>query len=114
MERMVAHCGLICTDCPAYAATQANDQAALEAVATQWRKEYNAPNITAESVLCDGCLTDKGQKCNHCFECEIRACATSLAVINCAYCADYACERLASFFEFVPEAKGTLDAIRVD
>ena len=58
MERMVAYCGLICTDCPGYIATQANDRAELERVAEMWRKEYNAPEITVESVICDGCIVD--------------------------------------------------------
>lgn len=32
MDRMVAYCGLVCTDCPAYAATQAEARATLEEV----------------------------------------------------------------------------------
>jgi hypothetical protein len=51
MNRIVAVCGLICTDCPAYVATQADDRAALERVAAEWRQAYNAPNITVESVI---------------------------------------------------------------
>ena len=54
MDKMIAYCGLVCTDCPAYTATQENDQAALERVAAQWREEYNASDITVESVICDG------------------------------------------------------------
>jgi len=30
MNKIVAYCGLVCSDCPAYIATQANDRAALE------------------------------------------------------------------------------------
>ena len=33
MAEMIAYCGLVCTACPAYIATQANDRAALEQVA---------------------------------------------------------------------------------
>jgi hypothetical protein len=112
MEKMIAYCGLVCTDCPAYLATQANDRAALERVAAQWREEFNAPSITVESIICDGCLTDQGRKCSHCFECDIRACAMALNVANCALCADYACEKLQGFFGFVPDARTLLDGIR--
>jgi hypothetical protein len=49
MDKMIAYCGLVCTDCPAYVATQANDRDALERVAAQWREEYNAPGLTVES-----------------------------------------------------------------
>lgn len=111
MDKMIAYCGLICTECPAYLATQANDRAELERVAAMWREEYNAPNITVESVLCDGCLTDQGRKCGHCFDCDIRACAMALNVANCGHCAEYACEKLAGFFGFVPDARATLDSV---
>ena len=116
MERMVAYCGLACTDCPAYIATQADNRAALEQVAARWREEFNAPDITVESVICDGCVTANGRHCGHWYECDIRACGMERGVTNCAYCADYArhggCEKLEGFFGFAPEAKATLDAIR--
>ena len=68
MERIVAYCGLICTECPAYLATKADDREAVEKVAAQWREDYNAPNITAEYVYCEGCLGEGGRKCGHCAE----------------------------------------------
>jgi len=112
MDKIVAYCGLVCTDCPAYIATQANDRAALERVAAQWRKEFNAPDITVESVICDGCLPEDVRHCGHCFECDIRACGIKRKVANCAYCADYPCEKLEGFFGFVPNARAVLDEIR--
>ena len=111
MDRMIAYCGLVCTDCQAYLATQANDRAELERVAAMWREQYGASNITAESVLCDGCIVG-GRKCGHCFECEIRACGIARGVLNCAHCADYGCEKLEGFFGFVPDARTLLDSIR--
>jgi hypothetical protein len=111
MDKIIAYCGLICSDCSAYIATQADDYAALERVAAQWREEYNAPNITVQSVLCDGCLRGE-RKCSHCAECEIRACGLERGVINCASCSDYPCEKLTGFFGFVPNAKTVLDEIR--
>lgn len=112
MDKMIAYCGLVCTDCPAYVATQANDRDALERVAAQWREEYNAPGLTVESVICDGCLTSDGRHCSHCSECQIRACGVERGVRNCAYCADYACEKLEGFFGFVPDARSVLDGVR--
>ena len=112
MDKIIAYCGLVCTDCPAYIATQADDRAALERVAAQWREEFNAPNISVESVICDGCLTDEGRKCGHCFECEVRACGVEQGVANCAHCDKYACDKLETFFGFAPDARVTLDGIR--
>ena len=62
MDNIIAYCGDICTDCSAYIATQANNRAALERVAAQWREEYNLPDITVESVICDGCLGSDGRR----------------------------------------------------
>ncbi len=112
MSKLVAYCGLICTDCSAYIATQADDREALERVATAWRVEYNAPEITVSGVICDGCLGPVGRKCRHCFECGIRACSMERGLANCAHCADYACEQLLGFFGFVPQAQTVLEQIR--
>lgn len=112
MDSIVAYCGLLCSDCSAYKATQAKDQAALEAVAAEWRQEYNAPDITVASVMCDGCPGTEGLKCGHWSECDIRACAMAAGVETCAACESYPCERLEGFFGFVPEARANLDALR--
>jgi len=113
MDKIIAYCGLVCTACPAYIATQADNQAALEQVAAQWREEYNAPDITIESVICDGCVTADGRHCGHWFECNIRICGMERNVANCAHCDDYGCEKLEGLFGFVPDAKVTLDGIRL-
>jgi hypothetical protein len=113
MDKMIAYCGLTCTDCPAYKATQANDQAALEQVAAEWREMFNAPQITAESVVCDGCLRTDGRLSGYCAHCGVRACAMERGVVNCAHCGDYeTCDTLAEFLTHAPEAKVTLDDIR--
>jgi hypothetical protein len=104
MEKMLAYCGLVCTDCPAYIATQSNDPAAMEKVAEQWRKQFNMPQITADSILCDGCTLTGGRLSGYCQTCKIRACAMDRSVPNCAHCADYACEDLRGFFVHAPEA----------
>ena len=112
MDRIVAFCGLVCTECPAYAATQAGDEKALEQVAEQWRKDYAAPTITVEGVRCDGCLGTGGRHCAHCSECEIRACGMRHGVRDCADCSKYPCTTLSAFFRMVPQAQATLDGIR--
>jgi len=113
MDKIIAYCGLTCTECEAYLATQANDRAALERVAAKWREEYHNPNVTVEYVICDGCLAGDGRLGGHCPDCDIRVCAVARGVTNCAHCDAYGCDRLEGFFSFVPTARAALDAIRL-
>jgi hypothetical protein len=111
MERMIAYCGLTCTECPAYIATQSHDVDAMARIAEEWSVEYNA-QLTADDCWCSGCLAEKGPWMSHCAECGIRACGVGKGVENCAHCEDYGCGKLTEFFGFVPLAKETLDGIR--
>lgn len=113
MDRIVAYCGIVCSACKGYVATQANDAAALEALAAEARDKHGVADATAESVRCDGCLGEDGRKISFWAQCKIRACGVGHGVANCAHCDDYAtCKDLVGFFSYVPEAKATLDAIR--
>ena len=109
-EKMIAYCGIVCTECPGYVATQNNDYEALKQIAKQWTEEFGDP-LTPEGCLCDGCMAD-GRKNDHCGECAVRACAIERGVVNCAHCDDYGCQTLTNFWKFVPETKATLEEIR--
>ena len=111
MEKMIATCGLICTECPAYVATENEDTVALEALAKTWSAEYG-DTLSADDCSCTGCHSTVGPWMSHCEECDIRACGIEKHVENCAKCVEYACDRLVKFIEFVPEAKATLDGLR--
>jgi hypothetical protein len=108
---MIGYCGLVCTECPAYIATKANDAAAIEETAKLWAEAYGAP-ITADGVWCDGCLSAGPRLCAHCDECDVRACAVDRGVLNCAHCDDYGCEIITAFTTNVPQAKAVLEEIR--
>lgn len=112
MERIVAYCGLVCSECEAYVATQANDLETLERLAQHAREEFGVEDATVETTMCDGCLAESGRQIAYCATCEIRACGVERGVVNCAHCADYACEKLEGFFAQVPDARSVLDEIR--
>ncbi len=118
-ETMIAFCGVTCTDCPAYIATQAGDREAMEQVLAHWRADFNVPHITLEDVTCDGCLTEGGRLSGYCADfCKVRPCALARGVPNCAHCAEYPCANLQrllevcddveGFFAFVRRARATL------
>jgi len=107
-HRMLAFCGLVCTECPAYLATQDNDITKAQKVADEWSTTYHA-QIKTEHVWCDGCLVE-GKKCAHCSQCEIRACGIEHKVNNCGLCTEYPCEKIEAFFKMAPAARTHLDA----
>ena len=98
MDEMIAYCGIICTGCDAFVATQNNDEAKRKEVAALWRKEFNV-DVKPEDINCDGCLADSDRLLGHCYVCEIRKCGQEKRVVNCAYCDDYACDKLVKFFQ---------------
>jgi len=110
-KKQIACCGVICTDCLAYIATQADDDEQRKKVAEDWTKKYNH-NFKVEDINCNGCLAVTGKVVGYVNECPLRKCAKGKGVINCAYCTDYVCVELGKFFQMVPEAKKTLDKIK--
>jgi hypothetical protein len=111
MDKMMAYCGLVCTDCPAFIATQKNDDAERKKVAEKWNKEFNG-SFKPGDINCDGCLADSGRLIGFCQQCEIRKCGQDKEVINCAYCDDYGCEKLTKFFNMASMAKKNLEELR--
>ena len=111
MEKQIAYCGITCTECPAFIATQNDDDAKRKETAEMWSQKYNA-DIKPEDINCDGCLPQTGRIIHHGTVCEIRKCGQEKGVENCAYCEDYACEKLEKFFKVAPMFKATLDEIR--
>lgn len=111
MDKMIAYCGLTCTECLAFLATQKEDDAERAKVAKMWSEQFNV-DLKPEDINCDGCLSDGDRLFSHCHVCEIRKCGVQRQVVNCAYCDDYGCEQLTAFLDMVPEAKNTLEAIR--
>jgi hypothetical protein len=110
-DRLIAVCGLICSECGAFIATQNDDDARRKKVAEEWSKGYHA-EIKPEAINCDGCTSESERVFNYCHICEIRACGRKRKVKNCAYCEDFPCEKLDKFFEMAPHAKTTLEEIR--
>lgn len=111
MDKMIAICGVDCSECPALLATQNNDDARREEVAETWSRQYNA-DIKPEQINCDGCTSKSERIFFYCNICEISRCGKEKGVENCAHCDEYACEKLTEFFAMAPEARTTLEEIR--
>ena len=73
-EKMIAKCGLVCSECPAYIATQKNDDALRAETAKKWSEMFKA-DIKASDINCDGCQSESARLFSYCQTCEIRKCA---------------------------------------
>jgi len=110
MEKMVAHCGLVCSNCPTFLATQNDDDVARAKTAAFYAEKYGF-NLKPEEINCDGCLCEAGKLIGYCQTCEIRACCRAKDVGNCAVCQDQPCEKLRKFHDFSPDAKASFEAL---
>lgn len=116
MESPKAFCGLICHTCPIHLATIEKDpdvraRVRIE-IAEMLAKIYNStpkPEIICD---CDGCKVVNGRLFTGCANCEIRMCAMENNLENCAYCSNYACDKLKRHFAIDPVAQKNLEEIR--
>ncbi len=111
MQEMVAYCGLVCTECPTYQATQENDNKAKANIAKEWSRQFKM-TFKPEDINCDGCLTVGKRQIGYCKVCEIRKCGFDRKILNCGYCVEYPCDKLNNFHTRAVKAKVKLEAIR--
>ncbi len=112
MDEMIAYCGINCSKCPTFIATLNDSNSERKDVAEKWSKQFKS-DIKPEDINCDGCLTTTERIFMHCKVCHIRKCGTEKKVKNCAYCEDYACDKLSKFHDrATPAVKQTLDEIK--
>jgi len=109
---MVAACGLICTECPAYIATQEDDDQKRAKVAEDWSKW--GEKLELKDVNCDGCVETGKRLFRFCTTCGVRKCVLDRDMENCAHCDDYPCQKLDNLLKSMDaqSAKKNLDEIR--
>lgn len=111
MNKMIAYCGLSCTDCPAFIATQQDDDRERERVARRW--STGEKPLLPEEINCDGCLLDEGRLFVFCRGCPVRACGKEKGVATCGHCGEYPCDILEGLWKEIQaeDARATLDEI---
>lgn len=112
---MKAFCGLNCSTCAIYMATRESDPARRsekrEEIAATIRAEYGK-DFSAEQVTdCDGCRSDTGRLFSGCSECQVRECAKARKVDSCAFCPDYACDKLRALMLLESHGANGLDGM---
>jgi len=116
MRDMISYCCLVCNTCPIYVATREVDKEEQARKRTEiariCKEQYGMKYGLSDITDCDGCRTVGGRLFSGCYECTIRECAQQQTVESCAYCSEYICQKLASFFVKDPSAKIRLDEMR--
>jgi len=116
MNEMLSYCGLLCNNCPVFLADRESNSIKKQKMKSEivsMCKEHYGLNYNLNDInSCDGCTSDSGQLFTGCKNCGIRKCVIQKGLNNCAYCEDYACDKLLSLFESDPAAKLRLDFIR--
>ena len=110
MKEMIAYCGLVCTRCPQFIATQNDDDIAREMAAKRIAEKFGL-YFKPEEINCDGCLSSGGRLIGFCNTCEVRKCGIAKSVENCSTCDEALCDKLNKFHEFSPDAKVSFEAL---
>ena len=116
MDSTIAFCGLTCDSCPIHSATLEKDTVKQtqmrKNIAVQLAKIYGTTPKAEIITDCDGCKINDGRLFTGCIDCEIRKCAKTRNLENCAWCSDFTCEKLDRHFKFDPASRGRLELIR--
>ena len=88
--QVIGACGLMCSECQAFKATQANDLEKLAELAESWGSPENP--LTVDDMRCNGCMSETVYK--NAQKCGVRGCAVEHEVTNCGECSDFACQKL--------------------
>ncbi len=108
---MIAYCGMNCSKCEGYSATQENNDTKREEVAKKWSAQYKS-DIKPEQINCNGCKSDGIKFFFTESICEIRKCNIEKSTPHCAACSMYKCEKLEKFIELAPQVSNALEALR--
>ena len=120
LDPHIAYCGLDCSSCDVYRATAYDDDDLRQEYASKVLEQFKI-EVEPANVNCHGCR-DARPKSGYCAWCQVRSCAIDRGYENCAYCPDYACDKLdkvhaaminvGKAVDGVASAKINLEAIR--
>ena len=113
---MIAYCGLLCDNCPIHQATIEQDESRQQtmrvSISEECAKHYGLYLQPEEINDCDGCRSSSERIFSGCLNCYIRKCAIQKDIESCAYCKDYACDRLKEHFLLDPGTQSRLEEMR--
>jgi len=111
-KRIVGFCGIVCSDCRVFTATQRHDAELKKEVAKSWSTETE--KLEPEDINCEGCFASGEKLLKFCETCAVRRCGYGKNVENCAYCDEFPCVKLTDLWKSMEstQQKATLEEIR--
>ena len=110
MDKIIAPCGIDCTQCDAYISTQTGNLELKQKLADNYVKQFNK-QIPLEDLDCDGCPSE-GKHIGFCAQCSIRSCAFGKGYATCAECNDFPCDKGSFIWTKNSKSKATLEELR--
>jgi hypothetical protein len=92
-DKKISFCGDVCTECPRYVATMANDTDALKKFAELWyRLGFRNEVVSPEDLKCTGC--NRTMACSN----GINNCEHLYGIDNCGECDHFPCDKIKAVF----------------
>ena len=108
---MIAYCGIDCSKCDSYLATQSGSDEELAKIADKLSKLYHA-EVRPEYVVCDGCKEGARHSYFCSNMCAMRKCCVEKHYETCIECGDFPCADLQAELDHVPDARSNLEKLR--
>ncbi len=106
MEK-ISCCGIICSECPVYTATERNDPSMKKYLAHEYSSEEAA--FYPKDISCFGCHTVSADHNKFGKGCKIRKCCKSKGVKICAECRDFPCSLTEEYVPLGTEHRARLE-----
>jgi hypothetical protein len=106
----LAYCGLNCEECPVFQATRNRDEVHKRWLAAEYSSEQLC--FSTRDMTCYGCHSQQRLESRMCQGCQLRACASSRLVENCAHCRDFPCNLIERFVPIETDARTALELER--
>lgn len=109
MKKIIAYCGLICSECPVYIATQTGNEELKEQLA----RDYSTDTCKFEKndMTCTGCHSINGVNEKMCVDCPMRKCGMEKKVSHCAQCNDYPCQYIEDYVPIESDNRKALEEL---
>ena len=105
----ISYCGINCSECEVFIATNMNDNEKRGKLAEAYSTEKC--KFTKEDIRCMGCHSKLTRKSKMCSNCEIRNCAKKKKIFTCAECRNYPCDLIEKYVSKESENRRILDKL---